>query len=78
MVVAQRVQGGNEQSINPPLDTQDEVGAFDIEAKPDLFLVARGPRSLEPLVPPRPRQRAVRPDEVALAAEVAPAQSKLD
>jgi hypothetical protein len=70
--------GSGEETVNPPLDSQDEVSGLDLVAEADLFLIAGRTGPLEALMAPGARQGAVRPDKVALAAEVALAQGELD
>ena len=68
----------HEQTINPALDAQDEVGRFDIVGKADLLLVAVRAGALEALVASGAGQGPLTPYEVALAAQVATAQGELD
>ena len=77
-LLQQHLLRADEQTVNAPLNAQDELARLNLVAKPHLFLVAGRARTLEPLVAPGARQSAVSAHEVALAAKVALPQGKLD
>src|ERR1019366_176360 len=77
-LLQQHLRRAGQQTVNPPLDSQDEISGLDLVTEAKLLLVAGGAGALEPLMATSPRQGAVRPDEVALAAEVALPQGELD
>jgi len=64
--------------IDATLNAQDEFGQLDLVAKRRLLLVTGRPGALDALMAARPGQGALRSHELALAAEVAPAQDELD
>jgi hypothetical protein len=68
----------NHEPVDAPLDAQEEIARIDFEAKAQFLLIARGARTLEPLMAANPRERPARSDEVAFAAEVAASQGELD
>jgi hypothetical protein len=60
------------------LDPQNQFLRFHLAEKRKLLLVARRPRPLNPLVPARPRQRPLRPDEIPPPAQVPLTQGEFD
>ena len=77
-LLQQHVLRADEQTINPALNAEDELGRFDLMAEPHLFLIAGGAGTLEPLVAACARQGPVPPYEIARAAKVALRQRELD
>src|ERR1035441_8613318 len=77
-LLQQHLLRGGQQTVDPPLDSQDELGCLYLVTEADLLLIAGGAGALEPLMAASPLQGTVRPDEVSRPAEVAFAQGELD
>ena len=77
-LLQQHLLRADQQTVNAPLDAQDELARLDLMAEAHLLLVAGRAGALEPLMAAGARQGAVRPDEVAPAAKVALPQGELD
>src|ERR1035441_5997329 len=76
-LLQQHLLRADQQTVNPPLDSQDEISVLDLVTEAKLLLVAGGAGALEPLMATNPRQGAVRPDEVAAPPRVRPAPARL-